>query len=79
MSSNDPDEKTAPKPPSRLHLNRTLHELESALNEWDSLSSSPQIASPAQDANPAKRADESEFKKRTKLLLDELRRQLAEL
>lgn len=67
------------KPRSRLHLDRTLSELESALNDWDSLSSSTPTAAPSSVAAPGKPAEETDFKKRTKHLLDELRRQLADL
>lgn len=65
------------KPRSRLALDRTLYDLESALNEWDAITSQPAAAAPT--ASPAKKADEAEFKRRTKLLLDELRRQLEDL
>ncbi len=65
------------RPRSRLALDRTLHDLESALNEWDAITLSPAAEAPG--VAPAKKAEEAEFKKRTKQLLDDLRRQLEDL
>ena len=68
------------KPRSRLHMDRTLHELESALNEWDALNSMPAAPdAPAGKIRSSVDAEKEQFKKRTKQLLEELRRQLSEL
>lgn len=70
-------------------LNRTLEELESAFNQWESLGlENPDDAdktdAPAKTAASGKDGDtstseEAEFKKKTRKLLLELRRQLTEL
>jgi hypothetical protein len=66
------------------NLNRTLKDLESAFADWESLSTAKPRA--ATDSIPAKKAakkdatpQDEELRKKTKKLLKDLRRQLADL
>lgn len=60
-------------------LDRTLHDLESAISDWHSVIPSKNTASPDK-ALPAKAvASDEDFRKKTKKLLSQLREQLAEL
>ena len=59
-------------------LDRTLHDLESALSEWTSLGTRTAATSaPTKEAKAA--PSDEDFRKKTKKLLAALREQLAEL
>jgi len=60
-------------------LDRTLKELESAFHEWESLSASILRAEDDRRKTALAERSEEEFRKKTKKLLNQLRRQLAEL
>jgi hypothetical protein len=65
-----------------MKLERTLKELESAFTDWETLSESkPRLPIPTVDRRQAKEtpASEKEFRKKTKKLLNQLRKQLADL
>lgn len=61
-------------------LDRTLKELESAFSDWESLNGEAPPPSPeAQSQGEKAKVDEKEFRRRTKMLLTQLREQLADL
>lgn len=61
-------------------LDRTLQELESAFSNWESLNDTQVDAAVEQEPRKPKEATvaEEEFRKRTKMLLHQLRQQLAD-
>lgn len=61
-------------------LGRTLKELENALTDWDSLGKNPlqAAAHASRKAKAAHSAEEKEFRKKTKKLLQQLRKQLSD-
>ncbi len=65
------------KPFQSQKVGRTLQELESAFADWEALTDTP-VVSPAVAAPLAGHKDH-ELRKKTKMLLDQLREQLKEL
>ncbi len=65
--------------PASGKLGQTLHELESAFADWEKLSDeAPAAALPTRETSIADRKD-LELRKKTKMLLDQLREQLEQL
>lgn len=73
--------RSQPKSPIRSQqLDRTLLELESAFNDWECLSSVKSgLATENELKATGSQRSEEEFRQKTKKLLNQLRRQLAEL
>jgi hypothetical protein len=78
-----PNRKPQKTPAKSQKLNRTLRELESAFNDWESLGLPPPEGLVAQPTPPVATSSGSssdeEFRKKTKKLLSQLREQLHEL